>query len=115
MMTTPTMKSCRIQFLALILAGLIAQPAHAEVVPGRWEKVSDLDLGTPITVKLKNGDHVIGDFEGLSASDMDIETHSARALIPKAAIQTIYNSEEGWRGNRRLSENGAVTDACLFK
>ena len=29
----------------------IRQPAHAEVTLGRWEKVSDLDLGTPIAVE----------------------------------------------------------------
>ena len=84
-----TVSSCRIQFLALILAGLISMPAHAEVIPGRWEKVSDLELGTPIIVEFKNGDQVEGDFEGLSESEVDIETHSARAVIPKADIQTI--------------------------
>ena len=43
-MISPTMKSCRIQILALILAGLISMPAHAEVIPGRWEKVSALEM-----------------------------------------------------------------------
>ena len=33
-------------------------PAQAEVIPGRWEKVADLDLGTSIMVELKSGDQV---------------------------------------------------------
>ena len=97
-MPTPTMKSCRIQFLTLLLAGLIAQPTHAEVIPGRWEKVSDLDLGTPITVELKNGDRVEGDFEGLSASDVDLETHSGSDSENRRP--DYCNSEERWRGKR---------------
>ena len=91
-MRFPTMKSVRIQIVSSILAGLISMPVHAEVIPGRWEKVSALDLGTPITVELKNGDRVEGNFEGLSASEVDIETHSVRAVIPRAVIQTITAS-----------------------
>ena len=89
MMLIPKSKSNRIQILVLILAGLILQPAHASVIPGRWEKASNLKVDAPITVTLKNGDQVEGHFKGLSASDVDIETHSARAKIPKAYIQTI--------------------------
>ena len=85
----PPMKSCRIQVFALVLAGLIGQPALAEVIPGRWEKVSDLELRTSITVELKNGDQVEGRFNGLSASELELETHSARAMVPKADIQMI--------------------------
>ena len=88
-MMIPPMKSCRIQVFAVVLAGLIGQPALAEVIPGRWEKVSDLELRTSITVELKNGDQVEGRFNGLSASELELETHSARAMIPKADIQMI--------------------------
>ena len=99
MMKISTIKPCPIQILALILAGLISLPAHAEVIPGRWEKVSDLDLGTPITVELKSGDRVEGDFEGLSGSEVELETNSARAFIPKADIETITTRPRGGRGN----------------
>ena len=99
-MRAQTTKSYRIQVVSLMLAGLISLPAHAEVIPGRWEKVSALDLGTPVTVELKNGDQVEGTFEGLSVSDVDVETHSARAVIPKADIQTIATQKKGWRGIR---------------
>ena len=99
-MIISTMKSCRIQVISLILSGLISLPARAEVIPGRWEKVSDLALGTPITVDLKNGDQVVGDFEGLSASEVDVETRSARAIIPKSDIQTITTQEKGGVGKK---------------
>ena len=108
-----TMKSVRIQIVSLLLAGLISMPAHADVIPGRWEKVSDLELGTPITVALKNGDQVGGEFEGLSASEVDIETHSARAVIPKADIQTIQTQPRGGAvsGARKGAAIGAAVGA----
>ena len=106
-----TMKSYRHQVLTLILLALIAQPAHAGVTPGHWERVSDLDLGTPITVELKNGDQVIGDFEGLSESGVDIETRSARAVIPKSDIQTIATQEQGGVGESAVV--GATIGAAV--
>ena len=106
-MMIPTMNSCRIQVISLILAGLISLPARAEVIPGRWEKVSGLELGTPITVELKSGDQVVGDFEGLSASEVDVETRAARAVIPKPDIQTITTQEKGGVGK------GAVVGATI--
>ena len=85
-------------------------PAHAEVIPGRWEKVSNLDLGTPITMELKNGDRVEGKIEGLSASDVDIETHSVRAVIPKADIRTIQTQPKGGLGTG--ARKGAIIGAA---
>ena len=45
------MKSCRIQFLSLILAALIAKSAHGTVTPGCWEKVSD--VGEPDSLRFR--------------------------------------------------------------
>ena len=110
-MKSPTMQSYRIQVVSLILAGLISMPARAEVIPGRWEKVSDPELGTPIIVELKNGDQVEGDFEGLSESEVDIETHSSRAVIPKADIQTITTRKRG--GVDEGAKKGALVGAAV--
>ena len=90
-------------------------PAHAEMIPGRWEKVSALELGTPITVELKNGDQVAGTFEGLSASDVELGTHFARAVIPKADIWTIATQKKGGaaKGARKGAIIGAVAGAGL--
>ena len=59
-----TTTSCRIQIVSLILAGLISLPVQAEVLPGRWEKVSALEMASPITVEMKNGDRISGQFRG---------------------------------------------------
>ena len=89
----------QIQIIVLILAGLILQPAHAEVIPGRWEKVCDLKLGTPVRVELKNGDQVVGDFAGLSVSEVEFKTNTARAVIPKADIQSIITQRRDGLGD----------------
>lgn len=104
-------KSCWIQVVSLMLAGLISMPAYAEVIPGCWEKVYDLELGTPIIVELKSRDQVEGDFESLSESEVDIETHSARAVIPKSEIQTITTQTRGGVGEG--AKNGALVGASV--
>ena len=88
-MKSSTMKSYRIQIVSLILAGLISIPAHAEVIPGRWEKVAALEMAPLIKVELKNGDRISGQFRGLSSSDLELLNAAGRALIPRADIQTI--------------------------
>lgn len=88
-MTNSRMQSYRIQAISLALAALISLPLQANVIPGRWEKVSALAVASPITVELKNGDRVKGDFGGLSKSNLTLATRSARAVIPKTDIQTV--------------------------
>ena len=88
-MISPKMKSCWIQTPSLILVVLIAQPALAGVVPGRWEKVSAMELASPIKGELKNGDRIKGQFRGLSSSDLELLNPAGRAVIPKTDIQTI--------------------------
>ncbi len=104
MKKTQTMKTCRIRLLALILAGLASMPARAEVIPGRWEKVSALEMASSITVELKNGDRIHGQFRGLSASALELLNPAGRAVIPKTDIQTVnLPSKDGlgdgaWKG-----------------
>ena len=103
-MSSPTMKSCRIQIVSLILAGLISMLAHAEVIPGRWEKVSALEMASPVTVTLKNGDRFKGQLRDLSASALELLSPAGRAVIPRTDIQTItLPSKDGlgdgaWKG-----------------
>ena len=98
------LKSFRIQAIALILAGLISLPVQAGVIPGRWEKVAVLESSSPITVELKNGDRIKGQFQGLSSSDLELLSHAGRAVIPKPDIRTVMiPSEDGlgdgaWKG-----------------
>lgn len=94
MKKTQTLKTCRIRSLALILAGLTSMPAHAEVIPGRWEKVAALQVTVPITVQTKDGDRIKGHFEDLSDTDLRLVTHFSQAVIPKEDIETITTQPE---------------------
>ena len=88
-MRSQTTKSCRSHLVSLFLAGLISMPAHAAVIPGRWEKVSALQMASPITVKLKNGDRIKGQLRGLSTSSLELLSPAGRVVIPKTDIHTI--------------------------
>ena len=87
------MKIFRIAVIVLILVGLLSVPAQAQVIPGRWEKVEALGVGPRITVELKNGDRIEGQFGGLSPSELSLFTGSAQAAIPRADIERITTRE----------------------
>lgn len=94
-----TMKSNRTQALVLLLAGLIAQPVTAGVIPGRWEKVSTLEMASPITAELKNGDRIRAQFLRLSPSALELRSRAGRAVIPKSDIRTITVPSKDGLGN----------------
>ena len=106
MKKTQMMKTCRIRLLALILAGLTSMPAHAEVIPGRWEKVAALQVTFPITVETKDGDRIKGHFEDLSDTDLILATNFSRAMIPKEDIETITTQPEDGLANGTLIGGG---------
>ncbi len=88
-MMRPVMQLCQILAISMALMGLMLVPLRSETIPGRWEKVISLAVASPITVELKNGDRIKGNFGGLSKSNLTLSTRSARAVIPKADIQAI--------------------------
>lgn len=108
-MRSQTTKSYRIQLVSLILTGLISLPTHAEVIPGRWEKVSALKMAPLIKVELKNGDRISGQFRGLSSSDLEVLNSAGRAWIPRADIQTIILPAKDGLGDGALK--GAAVGA----
>ena len=83
------MEFSRKQVASLSLVCLISLPLQAQVIPGRWEKVSALQVASPITVELKDGDRIKGHYEDLSDTDVMLVTHFSRAVIPKEDIETI--------------------------
>ena len=89
------MKNSRIAVIALILVGVLSVPAQAQVVPGRWEKVQTLPLGSQITLELKSRDRIEGQLEGLSPSELLLKTGSAQASIPRADIERITTRGDG--------------------
>ena len=86
------MRNSRTAVIAFILVGLLAVPAQAQVIPGRWEKVEALQLGPQITVKLKNGARIEGQCEELSSSELLLRTGTAQARIPRAGHRTDHHS-----------------------
>lgn len=108
-MTLPMMNSFRILEISAALAAMLSLSASAEVIPGRWEKVSSLAVAWPITVELKNGDRIKGNISDLSDSNLTLATHAARAVIPKADIQTITTRPRDGIANG--AKNGAAVGA----
>ena len=106
------MDNYRTVVIALILVSLLSFPARAQGIPGRWEKVEALKRGSPITVGLKNGDRLGGQFEELSPSELVLRTNSAQAAIPRADIKTITLPSKDGLGDGALT--GAVTGAGLI-
>ena len=89
------MRNYRTVAIVLILVGLLCVPAQAQVIPGRWEKVQTLPLGPQITVELKSGDRLEGQFEELSPFELLLKTGSAQASIPRADIERITTRGDG--------------------
>ncbi len=96
------MEFSRKQVASLSLVCLISLPLQAQVIPGRWEKVSALQVASPITVELKDGDRIKGHYEDLSATDVMLVTHFSRAVIPKEDIEAITTQPEDSLSNGTL-------------
>ncbi len=68
---------------------------HAQVVPGRWEKVEAQKQGTVLTVIMKSGDRFDCTFEELQMDTLVVETGAGEqripflGSIPKVAIQRL--------------------------
>ena len=100
------MRNYRTVAIVWFLVCLVAIPARAQVIPGRWEKVAALAVETSITVELKNGDRIEGQFEELSPSELLLRTGSAQALIPRSDCRRITTRQHNGRRNSTLIGTG---------
>ncbi len=66
---------------------------HADVIPGRWEKVEAQAPGTGLTVVMKSGDRFDCTFEALQLDTLVVETGTGERRIPKVDIQRLETSE----------------------
>ena len=66
---------------------------HADVIPGRWEKVEAQAPGTGLTVIMKSRDRFDGAYKELQMDTLVVETSSGERRIPKVAIQRLETSE----------------------
>jgi len=66
---------------------------HAEVIPGRWEKVEAQAPGTGLTVIMKSGDRFDCAYKELQMDTLVVETSAGERRIPKVDIQRLETSE----------------------
>jgi len=66
---------------------------HADVIPGRWEKVEAQAPGTGLTVIMKSGGRFDGTFEELQMDTLVVETGAGERRIPKVDVQRLETSE----------------------
>jgi hypothetical protein len=75
---------------AMMALFLTVQPMHAEVIPGRWEKVAALAQGTDIQVRRKAGDLLEGSFRGVDSEYLLLLDASGSAMrVPRESVQSI--------------------------
>jgi len=66
---------------------------HADVIPGRWEKVEAQAPGTGLTVIMKSGDRFDCIFEELQMDTLVVDTGAGERRIPKVDIQRLETIE----------------------
>ena len=80
-------KNCIIAFAIFMLASSTLQ---AEVIPGRWEIVDSLESGTPITVRLKEGDRIECSLKTVNSEALELIDATDQVItIPKSAVDKI--------------------------
>ncbi len=62
----------------------------ADVIPGRWEKVDQLKLGSALILELTAGDRIECEFVASTPEELTIETDEGkRQPIPKASVARV--------------------------
>ena len=79
---------------SILLALAFLSPLHAEVVPGRWEKVAAQTPGTGLTIVMESGDQLECSFSGLEQGLLVVETDSGERRLRKEDIQKIETTQE---------------------
>lgn len=84
---------------------LVSTPVllNAGVVPGRWEKVEALTVGSPVVVSSKSETRIEAKFRGLRAEAIDLTDESGKDLqIPRSEVLRITT-----RGSKDGLSDGA--------
>ena len=66
---------------------------HADVIPGRWEKVEAQAPGTGLTVIMKSGDWFDCAYKELQMDTLVVVTSAGERRIPKVDVQRLETSE----------------------
>ena len=76
--------------MAFAIFALASNTLQADVIPGRWEIVDSLEPGTPITVRLKEGDRIECSLKTVDSEALElIDVTGQEITIPKSAVKQI--------------------------
>jgi len=80
----------RFRLLGVLMCVLLVAPfGEAQVVPGRWEKVDGLPVGSPIVITLTTGRKLDIDFKE-SLNDLLVVIEDKREIrIPKSDVRSV--------------------------
>jgi len=91
---------------------------HADVIPGRWEKVEAQAPGTGLTVIMKSGDRFDCTFEELQMDTLVVETNAGERQIPRSGIARVEASqlvsEPAKDGTLKGAAIGAIAGGVFF-
>ena len=76
--------------MAFAMFALASSTLQADVIPGRWEIVDSLEPGTPITVRLKEGDRIERSLKTVDTDALELIDSSGQVrTVPKSAVDKI--------------------------
>jgi hypothetical protein len=81
--------------MAFAIFMLASNALQADVIPGRWEIVGSLESGTPITIRLKEGDRIECSLKNVGSEALKlIDSTGQVTTIPKSAVDQILGPAE---------------------
>jgi len=90
------------------------QPRSAGLIPGSWEKVEGLRLGSPLVVMLKTGAHFRGALSALSVAALSLTDATGKEfIIARSEVGTIVAQVGDDLGNGVLIGAGVGLSAAL--
>jgi hypothetical protein len=79
----------------MVVCVLAAAPLQGQVLPGRWEKLEQLQPGTRIIVRLQAGDRLEGGFQRITQDAIVLtEENSQERTIAKSMVSSIETSKK---------------------
>ena len=90
--------------VGILSAVILLTSIHAAVVPGRWEKVEELEAGFPIVVRLTSGEQYKSEYIRLDNEFLTIKDHDDQEIrLRKDHVKSITSqariaTDSLWQG-----------------
>jgi hypothetical protein len=95
-------------------SALQAAPAAAGIVPGSWDRIQRLQLGSPLVVTLKSGVRLEGAFNSLAQGELALTDRAGQPLtIASSDISRIVTQVDDTLTNGALTGGGIGLAAAL--